>query len=103
MIQRGTTPTLTFEFPFSLNEVKRLELTFVQGDEIVLQKRLEDFLVSDMMATLRLTEQETLSLNSRKIYVQMQFKVDINGDILASNIMSVDVGKILSGEVLYAD
>lgn len=61
MIYRGTTPTLTFEFPFSVSSIEKCILSFAQNDEVLLEKNLTDFRVqNDKILTLKLTEKETL-------------------------------------------
>lgn len=102
MIYRGTTPTLTFEFPFSVSSIEKCILSFAQNDEVLLEKNLTDFRVqNDKILTLKLTEKETLLFDSQKIWVSMQFKVGINGNVVISTTMNTEVSDTLNDGVLY--
>lgn len=98
---RGTTPTLKFTFPFDITDVEFLTLTFVQGGKELLTKNLSDFSIDGVTATCTLSESETLLFDSSLNWVQMQFKLGSNGMVSASNIIRVDVDKILNEDVFY--
>lgn len=102
MIYRGTTPTLTFEFPFSIDQIEKCILTFAQNGEILLEKNLIDFQKqNDKILALKLTEEETLLFDYQKIWLSMQFKVGISGNVMVSETMNVEISDTLNDEVLY--
>lgn len=96
---RGTTPTLIFAMPMDMANVSELCLAFSQNGRVIFEKRLKDFTISGNRLKLKLSEMDTLRLDSAKTWVEMQFRLKIEEDILASNIMRVEVKRILCDEV----
>ena len=99
---RGTTPTLSFKFPFEQDIVDYVWVTLVQGGVIKVDKKLQgsDISISDDSIKVTLSQKETLRLSHNKI-VEMQIRVKFNdGSAVASNIMTESVEKILKdGEI----
>ena len=97
---RGTTPTHTFTFSVDLSDVKDFVITYVQKGKIVLEKRKHDCTISDNKVAVTLTQEETLAFDHLTM-VEMQAKVLTNGGtVLASNIFTTHVSRILNEEVL---
>lgn len=97
---RGTTPKLMFQFPFETASVRKLTLAFSQGGEVILLKQLEDFVLDGNNLSLKLSEEDTLKFDSSKTWVELQFRLAIENEVLASKIMKVEVKRILYDEVL---
>ena len=97
---RGTTPTHTFTFSIDLADVKDFVITYVQRGEIVLEKTKKDCTISDNKVIVKLTQEETLAFEHTSM-VEMQAKVLMNGGtVVASNIFTTHVSRILNEEVL---
>ena len=94
-MRRGTTPTITFETEINCAEFDKLEITFAQKDEIILNKNMSDCSVEGNKITIKLTEEETLLFDSRKNPVQMQIRAGIGNSRLASEIMYTTAESIL--------
>ena len=97
---RGTTPTHTFTFSVDLSDVKDFVITYVQQGKIVLEKKKSDCTISENKIAVTLTQEETLKFD-HKTMVEMQAKVLMNGGtVLASNIFTAYVSRVLNEEVL---
>lgn len=75
---RGTTPLHTFVFPKDINEnYTNILITYRQNDKIIMEKELSDLNVFENMAKLRITQDESLSFDDGRGYVQLKvFTVD---------------------------
>lgn len=98
---RGTTPTLTFTLPFSAADIERLSVAFAQKPNkyaeksvVVLEKCLTDCAVKNETIELELTEDDTLALNC-DFDVEIQLRAQVLGKKMASDIITVPVGRIL--------
>lgn len=101
-IFRGTTPKFIFTLPNSItiDNVLNVELVFTQNDEIIIAKKLGDFITSNNQLTITLTQEDTLKLkgNSPLYY---QIKVLLNdGSVITSDIITNMVYNSLSESVL---
>ena len=92
---RGTTPTLSFTLPFTGEYITRLSIVFAQGGDIVLEKSLDDCRIEENSITLRLSEEDTLAFSSKKKYPEIQLRVGIEDERLASEIIVADVERII--------
>lgn len=97
---RGTTPTLQFDLPVELSMVDTLNVALAQKGAVVLVKTLSDCEVEGMRATCRLTQKDTLALtHSSPLEMQVRVKTT-GGDVLASQIVTTTVERILQeGEI----
>ena len=97
---RGTTPTVTFNLPFSVSTLKNCEVYFAQNDELLVTKTKDDCTLSGTTLTTTLTQAETLLFDDdEKLEVQARF-VFTNGTVDASQIIKGKVGRILKdGEI----
>lgn len=94
-MRRGTTPTLTFTLPFSTEGMDVLNLAFSQNNKIVFQKTLKDVTLDGYSVYLTLTQEETLKLSSRQGSLDIQMRCGYGETRLASNIITVEVEKLL--------
>lgn len=97
---KGTTPTHTFRLPVTAENVKVLKITYSQDNLVRIVKRMNDCTLNGSTARVKLTQEETLSLNHHKS-VEIQIRIlTVSGDALASNVKSVPCGRCLDTEVL---
>ncbi len=99
---RGTTPTLEFILPFDTSLIAEMYVTIAQGEKTVLEKTLSDCSCSGTSVSLALTQEDTLRLQQQPhSRAEMQIRVRTTaGEALASDIMSVYVGRILKEGVI---
>ena len=97
---RGTTPTHIFQIPFDTGLLKKIRIFYAQNSNVVVEKSTCDCVLEGDKIIVTLTEEETLRF-SHKILVKVQLKVlTTEGVVMATDIDRVDVGEILSEEVL---
>lgn len=106
---RATTPTHIFVFEVDPEEnFKTILITYSQNGEIVLEKGKNDLTFEEKeeccgkvyQATLQLTQEESNLFEADKI-VSVQIRaVSYDGDVVASEKMSVSVKDVLNDEVL---
>ncbi len=91
---RGTTPTLTFHLQFEADEIDEAYATFVQSNEVKIDKPLSDMRIDGKDLVLTLTQEETLKLKGNSA-VEIQLSVRIGNNVMRSKIMNVTVNRIL--------
>lgn len=97
---RGTTPTHTFTLPFGVETVAKVRILYAQHDEVLVTKTEEDCTMTGQTIQVRLTQEETLALDSSTV-VAIQLRVlTTGGEALASDIMRVLPGDCLENEVM---
>lgn len=97
----GTTPTHTFTLPFDAGIIKSLKITYAQGANVILTKKLEDCTVEGNDISVKLTQEDTLLFNYYDQDVEIQVRILTNsGDAMASNIHKLSLSKCLDDEVL---
>ena len=99
---RGTTPTHSFTLPYELKdvEVSALYITYRQGGRTVLEKTLSEASVQDGVITTDLNQKDTLAFqDAGTVQIQIRLRTAA-GDALASDIISVDVGRVLKDGVI---
>ena len=99
---RGTTPTLEFTMPFDTSLIAELYITITQNGATALEKTLADCNCNDTSVSLTLTQEDTLRLEQKPYSdSEMQIRVrTVAGEVLASDIMSIYVGRILKDGVI---
>ena len=99
---RGTTPTLNFTLPFSVDLIEALSVAFAQNNELVFDKSIEDdgCTLEEKNITIKLTQEDTLKLSAKK-NTEIQIRIrTIDGEALASKIITVCTQRILrDGEI----
>ena len=103
MIARGTTPSLTFTFhTVNVSDIEVAYLTVEQLDENIIEKTKADAMVDPEKRTITwtLTQEETLSLNSRKeTNLQLRYRL-VDNSAFVSQIYPVEVREILKEGVI---
>lgn len=99
---RGTTPVLEFTLPFDTSLIAEMYITLTQNGTTTLEKTLSDCNCSGTSVSLTLTQEDTLGLRQQpRSQGEMQIRVRTTaGEALASDIMSVHVGRILKEGVI---
>ena len=99
-MMRGTTPTLEFTVPFNTNILAEAWVTLSQNREVILNKELEDCACSERTLSVKLTQEETLRLNCDcKTEIQVRVRT-IEGEAMASEIITVNTDRILKDGVI---
>lgn len=100
-MNRGTTPTITFSTPLKAEDVAALSVVFTdKTGAVLIQKTLPDVTVCDYAIIFTLSQTETLGLPDGGI-TEAQIRIrDTGGIAYASNIVSVDSGRILKTGVI---
>ena len=97
---RGTTPKLTFKLPFSVDTLSAAYITFMQGGNEVTEKNLTDCEINGDELSLKLSQDDTLSL-SENVLLEMQIKAkDQSGNVMVSQVLRVSVGEVFNEEVM---
>lgn len=117
-MRRGTTPTHVFTVDdASLENIAELYITYAQGKQIVLEKTLDDVVIDTENNTISvtLTQEDTLKFktsqwsylypndNKKDMMVEIQIRMkydDLNHSAFASNIVLIDVEKLLKNGVI---
>lgn len=101
---RGTTPTLTFELPFSADQISEIWITIAQNKVPITTKSLQDISVdpeNDKLISIELSQVETLKLCDRyKAQIQVRAKMSYDGNAIASEILEVPVASILKDGII---
>lgn len=95
---RGTTPSLRFELPFEAADIDEGFITIAQKGRPNLDIPISRCTVEENALILDLTQEETLGL--RASLADVQIRIKMNGSVLASNIVKVDVGAILKDGII---
>lgn len=97
-VQKGEAPTLMVRIKdnaIDLTEVKKIDMVFKQRHDIVIEKYLEDCIISGQLLLVPLTEQEVLQLDHRQA-VRLQLMVRLaDGTPHISGILEMTVGELL--------
>lgn len=97
---RGTTPTLRFYLPFSVELLEVVYITMQQDGDKVIEKTLDDCEADENMISFRLTQDETLEFaDSRWVEIQVRVRMK-SGEALASQIERTTVQRILKDGVI---
>lgn len=92
---RGTTPTLTFKLPFDCTSIDILNISFAQQNVVVLEKEYYDCDIKGNEIRVTLTEDDTLKFSPAETYAEIQLRVGIGEQRLASQIMKITVDRVL--------
>lgn len=97
---RGTTPTLEFTVPFDTSILAEAWVTLSQNDAVVLNKQLKDCKCDKRKLSVSLTQEETLKLDCECV-TEIQIRArTLEGEALASQIITEDTGRILKDGVI---
>ena len=96
----GSTPTHTFTLPFNVDIIKNVRVVYSQGDEPLFVKEMDDCVLKDYIMSVKLTQEDTLSFDYKKL-ARIQVRVlTINDDSLVSTIKTITPGRCLEKEVI---
>ena len=96
---RGTTPTLTFKLPFDCSDIDILNISFAQYNTVVLEKDFYDCDIKGKEISVTLTEDDTLKFDCGE-HAEIQIRVGIGEQRLASQIMKMSVDRVLKDGIL---
>ena len=65
-MKRGTTPTITYYFPFAVSAIEKIRINFMQGSDTLFTKTEEDCAFSGQTVSVQLTQAETYALSAKK-------------------------------------
>lgn len=99
-MRRGTTPTHIFTLPFGTDTVDKIRVVYKQDGEVKIVKSEADADITENKISVKLSQEETLSLNSdSKTHIQLRILTS-GGDALASKVYIKHTGECLDDEVL---
>ena len=99
-IQRGSTPTHIFNTNIDLENIKTLFITYNQKKKKILEKTLDDCTIEDKTISVRLSQEDTLAFDDKNdVEIQIRIKF-LSDDAIASNIVTVDVNRVLKEGVI---
>lgn len=105
---RGTSPNLVFEISgkdLNCFKLETIYFTFVQSNRVILEKNKSNgvTVLDENNISVKLTQEETLSFDSfDDVEIQMR-AIFGSGDVVATDIVSVDVKRILKEGVISND
>ena len=100
MIPKGCTCKNTFLIPFTENQIKDIIITYMQQDQIILEKVKKDCTFNDCKVTVDLTQEESMKFDETKI-IRMQIKIKTNDDhVVKSNIMETYTDELFNKVVM---
>lgn len=99
-MRRLTTPEHKFTLQIDPSVISKVRITYAQNNAIVLTKEGEEVSLDGNVARVKLTQEETKKFTADK-EVEIQVRVlTLGNDALASDIIKVDVKKVLDDEVM---
>ena len=111
-MRRGTTPTNTFKTKTDVTGMAALFITYMQGGETIIEKSLPDIDIYEEQKTegeetitiyvmeTKLTQEETLALNSHgEVEIQVRGKYT-DGSVIACPVIKAPVCRILKEGVI---
>ncbi len=97
IIMQGTTPVFSFTLPFESAQVESFFLTFRQGKETVVEKKLTDCEREEYGLSVTLSQEDTFLFKSRTP-ISMQVRLtDKAGAAFASPVFSLRAEQALKG------
>ena len=96
---RATTPKHTFLLPFDTRLIDALVLTYSQKGVVIIEKYLDDVTLDDKKVIVTLTQEETMLFNKDN-KARIQMRVKSGSSVIASQILEIDVNKVLNDEVI---
>lgn len=99
MARRGTTPRHYFRTNIDATMFDKLNIAYAQGGVIVVEKALEDCIITENVIAVKLSEADTLKFDS-SMQVEIQLRAGIGDEMLASRIFTRAVDKILKDGAL---
>lgn len=99
-MRRLTTPEHKFTLQIDPSVISKIRITYAQNNAIILTKEDDAVSLDGNIARVKLTQEETKKFTADK-EVEIQVRVlTLGNDALASDIIKVDVKKVLDDEVI---
>ena len=99
-MRRLTTPEHKFTLKIDPSVIDKIRITYAQNNVIILTKEGNDVSIDDNIAKVKLTQEETKKFTAGK-EAEIQVRVlTLGNDALASDIIKIDVTKVLDDEVM---
>ena len=99
-MRRLTTPEHKFTLQIDPSVISKIRITYAQNNAIILTKEDDAVSLDGNIARVKLTQEETKKFTADK-EVEIQVHVlTLGNDALASDIIKVDVKKVLDDEVI---
>lgn len=99
-MRQGATPKHTFTIPFDTKNVEKIRVYYKQGDELKLKKTEADATMDGNEISVKLTQEDTLSLDcDKKTLIQLRVVTNV-GDAFVSDVFTVATGMCLENEVV---
>lgn len=100
-IIRGTTPTHVFNTDVNLSDCEEIFVTYAQKGIVIINKNIDDLELTSETVVVTLTQTDTLKLDTEyDVEIQIRALFD-DGTAIASNIIKIDVERILKDGVIY--
>ena len=97
IIMQGTTPVFSFTLPFESAQVEKFFLTFRQGKEIVVEKKVSDCTTEEYGLSVTLSQEDTFLFQSGSPVLMQVRLTDKSGAAFASPVFSLRAEKALKG------
>lgn len=99
-MNKGTTPTHTFNITIDTSLIKEIKITYSQNGEEVLVKRTQDCTIEKNKIITKLSQEDTFLFNSDDaVSIQVRILTTAN-EALTSQIMKIKAEVCLDKEVL---
>ena len=97
---RGTTPTHAFKLPFDTEQIKTVLISYAQNDEVKLTKRTDDCTLKGNIASVTLSQKDTLAFTGN-VGIHVEFRALLkNGSAPAFRPVWIRCDDVLNDEVL---
>lgn len=97
IIMQGTTPVFSFTLPFESAQVEKFFLTFRQGKETVVEKKLSDCTTEEYGLSVTLSQEDTFLFQSGSPVLMQVRLTDKAGAAFASPVFSLRAEQALKG------
>ena len=97
----GSTPTHTFDLPFSTELISELEIAYAQKDRIILHKYYEDCTLEGNAIITKLSQEDTFKFDEKNGNVCIQIRIKSkDGNVPISDIIVVPLKQCLFDEAM---
>lgn len=97
---RGTTATLTYELPFSIDMISKAKIVIKYGDTVLIRKAKAECELADNSISVKLTRAETVKLpENDRVSIQLEIETPA-GDSMVTDPETIYTGQLLDEEDL---
>lgn len=101
MIPAGCTCENSFLVPHPKEEIDVLLITYVQKDEIRLEKELDDCTFKDGRAYVSLSQEDTLKFDENDGFIKVQIRIKLkNGAVTKCDVIETYTDEVLNKKVI---